>query len=168
MAVSKVVIGGNTVGLIDLEEVFQEAREAGLKDHEHLKDFIVERVKVKNYVPSRLEPTYREDLLEEFLVLTGELPERKQTSSTVEIRLYGASCSRCEQLDVMVKNILSRHGLRVDYQYIADTGEIARLGVMAFPALAVAGKLVLSGQVPTERHLEETLLAAIGSSAVKA
>ncbi len=161
MAVSRVTIGGNTVGIIGLEEIFQQAKAAGLQDAGQLKDFILGKVKVNNYIPSRLEPTYREDLFEEFLVFTGELPSRSRANQAMEVRLYGASCSRCEHLDTMVKQILSRRGLKVDYQYITDISEMSRAGIMGSPALAVGGKVVLSGQVPTEKHLEGIILKAL-------
>ena len=164
MAVSRVVIGGNTVGIVGLEEIFQEVKASGQKDSELLKGVIMDKVKVKNYIPLQLEPTYREDLFEEFLVYTGELPGRRQASSVMEIRLYGSSCSRCEQLDAMVKDILSRQGLRVDYQYITDMRETALAGIITTPALVVAGKVVLSGQVPAEKHLESIFLKAIDAA----
>lgn len=161
MTVSRVVIGGNTVGIVDVEEVFKEAEASGHKDSELMKDFIMDKVKAKNYIPFQLEPTYREDLFEEFLVFTGESSGRRQTGSVIEIRLYGASCSRCEHLDSMIKHILSRQGLRVDYQYITDTRDISLAGIILTPALVVAGKLVLSGQVPAENHLESMVMKAL-------
>jgi small redox-active disulfide protein 2 len=161
MAVSKVEIGGNPVGIIDLEDIFHEVRTEGPKDADHLKDLIMDKVKVKNYIPHHLEPAYREDLYEEYRVHTGELSARQRTCSTIEIRLYGSSCFRCEQLDAMVKEILSRAGIPADYQYITDMREIARAGIITTPALAVSGTVILMGQVPAENQLEKILLRAI-------
>lgn len=161
MSVTRVVIGGKAVGLVDLEETFQEVKEAGLKDSELLKDLILEKVKVRNYLPSHMERVYREDLHEEFRVFTGELSGRRPAGSAGEVRLYGACCSSCAQLNAMVMQILSREGLRVDYQHITDVSEIARAGIITTPALAVAGSVILSGHVLPEKHLQRILLKAI-------
>ncbi|HQP31086.1 MAG TPA: hypothetical protein PLB81_07140, partial [Deltaproteobacteria bacterium] len=116
MATSRVVIGGTSVGIVDLEDIFAEIRETAPSDAEQEKDFILAKVKARNYIPTRMEPLYREELYAEYLVFTGALPARRPGSSTVEVRLYGAGCSRCEKIDALVKQILLRHGLRVDYQ----------------------------------------------------
>lgn len=161
MAVSTVMIGGSAVGLVDLEDIFAAVRDAGLKESEELKDLILTKVKVKNYVPSRMEPVYREELFEEYLVFTGALPDRRSAAAAVEVRLYGAGCARCEKLDAMVTQILARHGLRVDYQYLTDLNAIARAGILSTPALVVAGTMILSGRVPSEKELESLILKAL-------
>ncbi|HNY63836.1 MAG TPA: thioredoxin family protein [Deltaproteobacteria bacterium] len=163
MAVSSVIIGGKSVGIVDLEEAFRKVGEAGVSDPEAVKGLILEKVREGNYIPAKLEPVYREDLYEEYLVHTGVLPERRKRPA-VEIRLYGASCSRCDLLDDMVKNVLSRNGLKVDYQYIDDMREMARAGILEAPALVVSGRTLLMGHVPGERDLEGMLLKAIDAA----
>lgn len=161
MAVSTVMIGGSAVGLVDLEDIFTAVRDAGLKGSEELKDFILARVKAKNYIPPRMEPLYRQELYEEYRVFTGALPERRSAGTARDVRLYGTACANCTKLDAMVKQILSRHGLRVDYQYLTDMRAIARAGILSAPALVVAGTMVLSGRVPSEKELETLLLKAL-------
>jgi len=164
MALNRVIIGGNTVGLVDLEDIFAEVQTTAVKDSELMKDLILAKVKVKNYVPSRMESTYREELYEEFLVFTGALPVRRSANSAIDVRLYGTSCARCEKLDAMVKQILSQEGLRVDYQYLTDLREIAGAGIITTPALVVAGSIVLAGRVQSEKQLEIMLLEAIDAA----
>ncbi len=161
VSVVKMDINGKQVGIMDLEDIFREAASSGLKDAEQLKDLILEKVKAKNYVPSSQEKKYREDLYEEYRVSIGELKERARTSTAVEVRLYGASCSQCEKLNAMVLETLSRAGIPVDYQYITDTAEAARAGIISPPALTVSGALVVFGQVPSGNQLEKALLQAI-------
>lgn len=164
MATSRAVIGGTSVGIVDLEDIFAEIRETALSDAEQVKDFILAKVKARNYIPPRMEPLYREELYEEYLVFTGALPERRSAGTALEVRLYGTACANCTKLDAMVKQILSQHGLRVDYQYRADLREIARAGILSVPALVVAGVIVLAGHVPSEQDLESRLLKAITSA----
>ncbi len=161
MTVSRVVIGGRGIGIDGLEDVFQEVRSEGIGDMCALKDLILKKVKAMNYIPSGAESTYREDLYEEYLVFIGELSERKRSDKVVEVRLYGSSCYNCEKLDSMVRETLSRAGIPVDYDYVTDMREIARAGILSTPALAVAGTVILKGQVPEEHRLQNMLLQSI-------
>jgi small redox-active disulfide protein 2 len=165
MATSRVIIEGTSVGIVDLEDIFAHVRDAKIPDAEQVKDLILNKVKVKNYIPARMERLYREDLYEEYLVFTGALPARRPCRTVVEVRLYGAGCFRCEKIDAMVKQVLSRNGLRVDYQYITDLNSISRSGIMVTPALVVGGSVLLAGRVPTEKQLETMLLDAITTKA---
>lgn len=161
MAVSTVVIAGSRVGIVGLEDVFAQVSAATPQDAEQVKDLILDKVRVTNYVPARMENLYREELYEAYLVFTGALPARRPGSSAVEVRLYGAGCSRCEKIDAAVKQILSRHSLRVDYLYLTDLNEIARAGIFATPALMVGTNAVVSATVPSEKELEALLLKAV-------
>lgn len=161
MSVIKIDIMGKLIGIIDLEEIFQEVKSAGAKDREQLKDLILAMVKEKNYIPHSQEKTYRDDLYEEYLVSIGELKERFRKNSAIAVRLYGASCYSCEKLDEMVMGTLSKAGIMVDYQYITDMREVAQAGIISTPALTVSGTVVVKGQVPAANQLEKMLLQAI-------
>jgi len=161
MKVSMVTISGQIIGITGLEEIFQEVRSGGIGNADELKGLILNKVREMNYIPSSAEPAYREELYEEYLVFTGELAERKRTGSALEIRLYGSSCYNCEKLDSMVKEILSRAGIAADYLHVTDMREIARAGIIATPAITVAGTMILHGQVPEEKRLEEILFRAM-------
>lgn len=161
MAVSKVEIGGRVVGIVDLEEIFEEVRASGLTKDEALKDAIFRKVQMNNYIPSRMESLYKEGLLEEYRIFTGEAQKRPRSSASPEIRLYGSSCFRCEKLDEMIKEILSHARIRADYQLVTDMREVAQAGVMMTPAIAVNGRMVLQGQVPLEADLEKMLVIAL-------
>jgi small redox-active disulfide protein 2 len=161
VAVSRVIIGGRSIGITGLEDVFREVRSEGIRDIRALKDLILKKIKAMNYIPSSAESTYREDLYEEYLVFTGDLSERKRSSRVVEVRLYGSSCYNCEKLDSMVRETLSRTGTPVDYDYVTDMREIARAGILSTPALAVGGTVIIKGRVPEEDKLERMLLQAI-------
>lgn len=164
MSVIKVSIGGHSIGITGLEDIFQEVKAMGLSDSELLKDLILDKVKVKNYIPSKAMPIYREDLYEEYLVFTGELAKRRSSSSVPEVRLFGAGCANCEKIDEMIKNILARESTGADYQHITDIKEIARAGIMGTPTLMVNGSILLSGHVPAEKQLEKMLLTAISTT----
>ncbi len=153
-------IGGSTIGIIGVDEIFTEVKASTVKDDKALKQLILEKVKEKNYVPPQLEDLYREDLFDEYKVFTAQQKSRTREPGVPEIRVYGPGCTRCEQMDRAVMEVIARKGLQVDYQYIKDIREMMKLGIMGTPALAINGALVVAGRVPGIRELEE-LFAAI-------
>lgn len=161
MSLRQINIGGNQVGLSDLDEIFGQVREKGIKDKGQLKNLLLKNIKSKNYVPPKMEDLYQEALLEEYLVFTGELKARSRTSDTLEIRVYGPGCSRCEQLDRMTMEIIATRGITADYRYVTDIKEITAQGIMGSPALVINGKVASIGKVPGRKELEKLLLKAI-------
>ena len=154
-------IGGNTVGIIDLNEIFAEIKAVRVKSDKALKQLLFEKVKVKNYVPPQLEDMYKEDLFDEYRVFTGQQKFRTRKPGVPEIRVYGPGCPRCEQLDRLVMEVIARKGLQVDYRYIKDIQEMMKLGIMGTPALVINGKVAAVGRVPNSRELEEFLAKAV-------
>lgn len=164
MSVVKIDIMGKQIGIVDLEDIFKEVKASGLMDLEQIKDLILAKVKVNNYVPHSQEKSYREDLYEEYQVFIGELRERSGKNSAIAVRLYGASCYSCEKLNEMVMETLSKAGTMVDYQYITDMKEVAQAGIISTPVLTVSGAVVIKGQVPAASQLEQVLIQAISKA----
>lgn len=155
MAIKTVVINGKQVGIVDLDEVFERAKEKNFKSEEEIKDFILSEVKNKNYIPPSLERTYREELYEEFLISSGK--RERKTSDTPRIRLYGVGCPRCEGMNRTILEVISEKNLAVDYQYVKDINEMKKIGIMASPSLIINDKLVSAGRVLTKREIEGLL-----------
>lgn len=165
MSVKKITVGDKTVGIIDLEETFEEVKKLGISDENGRWEVINRLIQAKNYVPSGMAESYRTAILEEYRIITGEAQRQGPRPGTVEIRLYGTSCFNCEKLDEMVKDILSRNGVKADYLHVTDTREVAQAGIIQVPALVVNSTLVLQGRVPLVRELEDLLIRAIGKLA---
>ena len=68
------------------------------------------------------------------------------------IKVLGSGCKNCVTLYENVKTALSNLGMHAEIVKVTDFAEIASLGVMVTPALAVDEKVVSSGKVlkPTE------------------
>lgn len=161
MAVTKIEINGSLVGIVGLDACFEEVRSLNVTDGEALTDLLFRRVKEDNYIPANMETRYREALLTEYRVFTGEIEREIQAGAPDRIRLYGSSCFRCEKLDEMVKDILSKAGIKADYLLVGDIRETARAGIITTPALTVNGKTILAGRVPSRNDLEKLLLTAL-------
>ena len=49
----QITIGGNAIGIIDLDEIFAEVKAADVKSDNTMKQLIMEKVKARNYVPPK-------------------------------------------------------------------------------------------------------------------
>ena len=79
------------------------------------------------------------------------------THTTTTIQVLGPGCKRCEALAATTRKAVEELGLDASVEKITDYAQMARLGVMSTPALAVDGELVLSGSVPDVEHVKRLL-----------
>jgi small redox-active disulfide protein 2 len=75
----------------------------------------------------------------------------------MEIKVLGPGCKNCVTLDRIAHEVVQEMGITATFEKVEDYAAIASYGVMSTPALVVDGKVVLSGRVPTPRHLKEIL-----------
>ena len=71
----------------------------------------------------------------------------------VTIRVLGAGCTRCNELEKLCFNVLAGHNIDADMQKISDVKKIAEYGVVSTPALIINGKVYCSGRIPTKATL---------------
>ena len=77
----------------------------------------------------------------------------------MDIKVLGPGCKSCVTLDKIAHEVVANMGLTATFEKVEDYAAIAAFGVMSTPALVVDGKVILSGRVPTPRHLKELLEA---------
>lgn len=77
-----------------------------------------------------------------------------------KIEILGPGCARCKQTYRVIKDVVEREGLQFDVVKEESHARMAALNVLATPAVAVDGKVVLSGRVPSADELR-TLLRAM-------
>jgi small redox-active disulfide protein 2 len=78
------------------------------------------------------------------------------------IEVLGPGCGRCEALHYITTAAVAELGLDARVEKIYDDAEIGRLGVMSTPALALDGRVLISGAVPSVKVLRRLLTANIG------
>ncbi len=61
------------------------------------------------------------------------------------IKIVGAGCPSCKQLETDVRQWLKRHHVEAQVERIDDLIEIMQLGVMALPGLLIDEQLVMTG-----------------------
>ena len=82
------------------------------------------------------------------------------TQTTTTIQVLGPGCKRCEALADVTHNAVAELGLDATVEKVTDYAQMATLGVMSTPALAVNGTLVMSGSVPDVEHVKRLLAPA--------
>lgn len=80
---------------------------------------------------------------------------------TIEIKVLGPGCVRCQTLFESAKEAVDRLELDARVEKLEDVAEMITRGIMASPALLVNDELVLAGHVPTSRRLGELIAAAV-------
>jgi len=74
-----------------------------------------------------------------------------------QIKVYGPGCARCETTAQMLKDAAAKLGVEVEVEKVTDAKDIAMAGVMSTPGIAIDGKLVHAGGVPSSEKLETWL-----------
>ncbi|MBK9217756.1 MAG: TM0996/MTH895 family glutaredoxin-like protein [Uliginosibacterium sp.] len=75
----------------------------------------------------------------------------------MKVTIYGPGCARCQKTAEIVQHTLEARGLPVELEKVSDYAAIAAAGVMATPGVALDGKLVSTGKLPTAAEVEAWL-----------
>ena len=75
----------------------------------------------------------------------------------MKIKVLGTGCPKCKQLEANVKKALEETGKKAEMEKVTDVNKIIEAGVMATPALAIDGKIVCSGRIPTTEEIKKWL-----------
>ncbi|GJM25799.1 MAG: thioredoxin family protein [Phycisphaerae bacterium] len=77
----------------------------------------------------------------------------------MKIEILGTGCAKCNLLEGATKKVADRLGLDYTLGHVKDIGKITEYGVMMTPALAIDGKVKVTGKIPSEAELEKLLTA---------
>lgn len=75
-----------------------------------------------------------------------------------KLQILGTGCPKCMKLAEATREAAIQLGLDFEIEKVTDIARIVSFGVMMTPALAVDGKVVVSGRVPTVAEIQ-TLIA---------
>ncbi len=76
------------------------------------------------------------------------------------IQVLGSGCAKCNALEDAVKAALTELGQEPVVEHVTDFAQIAAMGVMTTPALAVDGKVLSSGSVLTKEEAKHLIQEA--------
>ena len=92
--------------------------------------------------------------------------KKKQEAAPVQggqvsgIQVLGSGCAKCNALEDAVKAALAELGQESVVEHVTDFVQIAAMGVMTTPALAVDGRVVSSGRVLTKEEAKQLIQEA--------
>jgi len=75
----------------------------------------------------------------------------------MEIEIIGPGCANCKRLLEATKQAVKETGLEIEVEYVTDIKKIVEMGIMQTPALAINGKVVLSGFVPDIKTIKNKI-----------
>jgi len=74
------------------------------------------------------------------------------------IQVLGSGCPTCKKLFELTKKAVADLDLGVEVEYISDIQKIIEMGVISTPVLAINGKAVLAGQLPSVEKIKELII----------
>ena len=67
----------------------------------------------------------------------------------MKIEIFGSGCTRCKQTEKIMKMAVEEMGSDATVEKVTDMMIIMEKGIVSTPAVAVDGKIVLSGKIPS-------------------
>jgi small redox-active disulfide protein 2 len=158
--IRQVTVKGHRIGLVGLDEVFEQVRSQEFASEKDMARALVEMVSARNYVPESSRDDYATALLREFKIAQGETVEAAAGEGPAPgllVRVYGPGCANCERLAAEAISALAELNLDADFEHVRDMNEIGALGPVGMPALSINGKIVAAGRVPPREKIIELL-----------
>ncbi len=151
-------VGKYKTGIIGLDDALKEIAEGNrhLTDQE-IGTLLLEKLSRKNYIPSKAADLYQVSFLKEYKKFIG-LPVSDNPFPGLEIKVLGAGCPSCDQLEQNLMALIEEIGIEADLEHIRDFKRISQYGVMALPAVVINGQVKVLGSVPSKAKLKEFIL----------
>ena len=80
----------------------------------------------------------------------------------MKIQILGTGCPKCKKLTELTEAAAKEMGLAFEIEKVTDISKILDFGIMSTPGLAVDGKVLLSGHLPTAEQVKRLLTQAAG------
>ncbi len=158
--IKQIMINGRLVGILGLEDSIKKiAKNYKGKSDEEIKKNLLQEISADNYVPTAAIAAYGQALLREFKI-AQRLPVAEENMPGLNIAVLGMGCSRCNQLEDDVRNLLSEMKIAANLTHISDFKEIARYGVLGSPALVINNEVVSAGEIPPKSKIRQWIIDA--------
>jgi small redox-active disulfide protein 2 len=76
----------------------------------------------------------------------------------MKIAILGTGCAKCKETAEVVRQAVSQAGVDATVDKVEDIQEIMRFKVMSTPAVAIDGKVRISGRVPSIAEVKSLLV----------
>lgn len=75
----------------------------------------------------------------------------------MKIQVLGTGCAKCKKLMSAVETAVADLGIDAEVEKVDDIKQIAQMGVMSVPGLAIDGEVVSSGKALTPDQIKSHL-----------
>jgi len=79
------------------------------------------------------------------------------STSVRRIEVLGPGCSRCQETYRVVRHVVESAGMTCEIVKVESYQRMAELGIVATPAIAIDGGVVLAGRVPKADEVRQLL-----------
>ncbi|MBI4964058.1 MAG: thioredoxin family protein [Desulfomonile tiedjei] len=154
---SRIRIGDNEIGLMGLKSAFEEiAHSHADASDEEIRNVLIERLARNNYIPCSVRNEYGKAFVREFRKFLGQ-PYEAPHDGPVRVAVLGPGCSQCNHLEQIVMQVLNEMKLPAALEHVTDIKEMASYGLVRTPALAINGKIMAMGTVPSPKKIRTWL-----------
>ena len=155
--ISQIKIGKHIFGIVGLKDAFLAvAGEHADKPDNYLTGVLLDRLGKHNYIPENAREEYGRAFVREFRKFSGQAVPEEATDG-LQIKVLGAGCNICDNLENTIMETLARLGLAADLEHVRDPEQIARYRVTGTPALIVNDKVMCTGRSPSSTELKQWL-----------
>ena len=78
-------------------------------------------------------------------------------TAITKVEVLGPGCARCQEVHRIVRQVVEELGLTCAVVKSESYPRMIELGIMATPAIAIAGKVVMAGRVPKADEVRRAL-----------
>jgi small redox-active disulfide protein 2 len=75
----------------------------------------------------------------------------------MKIAILGTGCTKCKKTEEIVRKVVAANKVKAEIEKVEDIQEIMKYKVMTTPAVAIDGKVVSAGRVPSEQDVKKML-----------
>ncbi len=75
----------------------------------------------------------------------------------MNIQILGTGCAKCKKLAETMENAAKELDVTYEIEKVTDIMKIMDFGVMSTPGLAIDGKVVLAGKIPSMDEAKQLL-----------
>ena len=80
-----------------------------------------------------------------------------QKDNKMKIEILGTGCPKCKKLMELTVEAVNETGVNAEIQKVDQINDIINYGVMITPALAIDGKVVVSGKIPSKEEIKNLI-----------
>lgn len=73
----------------------------------------------------------------------------------MKLEILGTGCPKCKKLTELVTEAVRELGITAEISKVDKINDIMNYGVMITPALAIDGKVVLAGRIPSKDEIKK-------------